>query len=434
MNMRRRLKRAAEHSSKRAGLILLTSCALGIGACGISPDVGTPDGSDAAGAFVSSSAAGSRATPTSSGASAIGGASTGTGAGSSYGNGSGGATSGSQSGFGNAGTGFGSGSSGNGFGFGSGFGGSGSGLGSGFGGGGFGLGSGFGGGGFGLGSAASGSGFGTGGTGTGGATPGSGGGNTPAQLPTPKGTCAPFSTGKMTFGGLSVTVWSAAASNTQPGPLMIYWHGTGTNGQEVQSALGQASVNEIVSQGGVVASFESSTAKGTNTGDLVWYTGDFEIADEIVACGIAQKRIDPRRIYTAGYSAGGLQSAWMAYARSSYLAAVITYSGGLSLLGSPAPQDPSHVPPALCAHGGAGKDSLILDFAQTSTALENDLRKRGALAIDCDDGSSHVDVLSRFKVGPSAWQFLKDHPFGVKPEPYTTALPAGFPSYCKLVP
>jgi predicted esterase len=238
----------------------------------------------------------------------------------------------------------------------------------------------------------------------------------------------------MTFGGLSVSVWSAPASNTQPGPLLIYWHGTGSSGQEALSALGQASVNEITSQGGVVASFEATSGKGTNTGDAVWYTGDFDIADEIVACGVAQKRIDPRQIYTAGYSAGGLQSAWMAYARSGYLAAVVSYSGGLSGLASSAVQDPNHVPPALCAHGAAGKDVFILDFAQTSSKFEADLRKRGVFTIDCDDGSSHVDSAARFKVGPSAWRFLNDHPFGVSPEPYGSGLPAGFPSYCKIVP
>ena len=31
------------------------------------------------------------------------------------------------------------------------------------------------------------------------------------------------------------------------------------------------------------------------------------------------------------------------------------------------------------------------------------------------------------------WQFMKDHPFGVTPEPYANGLPASFPSYCKII-
>jgi hypothetical protein len=30
------------------------------------------------------------------------------------------------------------------------------------------------------------------------------------------------------------------------------------------------------------------------------------------------------------------------------------------------------------------------------------------------------------------WQFFKDHPFGVNPEPYASGLPASFNSICKI--
>jgi hypothetical protein len=30
-------------------------------------------------------------------------------------------------------------------------------------------------------------------------------------------------------------------------------------------------------------------------------------------------------------------------------------------------------------------------------------------------------------------QFLADHPYNTKPSPYAAALPAGYPSYCKVV-
>ena len=61
-------------------------------------------------------------------------------------------------------------------------------------------------------------------------------------------------------------------------------------------------------------------------------------------------------------------------------------------------------------------------------AWEGIVKQAGGLAIDCDDGGG---AGARFDLAPQAWQFLKDHPYGVKPEPYT-ALPSAWPSYCSI--
>ena len=37
-----------------------------------------------------------------------------------------------------------------------------------------------------------------------------------------------------------------------------------------------------------------------------------------------------------------------------------------------------------------------------------------------------------YSVAPQAWQFMKDHPFGVSPEPYTK-LSSAWPSYCTIM-
>jgi poly(3-hydroxybutyrate) depolymerase len=52
--------------------------------------------------------------------------------------------------------------------------------------------------------------------------------------------------------------------------------------------------------------------------------------------------IDTRHIHTAGMSAGGLQTTWMAYARSAYIASAVPYSGGLTR--AVALQDAGNVP------------------------------------------------------------------------------------------
>jgi poly(3-hydroxybutyrate) depolymerase len=238
------------------------------------------------------------------------------------------------------------------------------------------------------------------------------------------------------FLGQSVTVWAGAPSAGAQGSLVIYWHGTGGSPEEAVRALGQAAIDEITNSGGMVAAQAQTTGQGTNTGNNVWFTGDFAIADEVVACAIEQLHIDPRRIYASGFSAGGLQTSWMAYERSGYLAAVVPYSGGLTGLGAIVltpigmPQDPSNVPSAMAVHGREGADVLILDFAVQSGAYLGDVKMKGGFAIQCDHGGGHMIPSD---AGPAAWQFMKAHPFKTKPSPYASGLPAGFPSYCKIL-
>ncbi|HVU05061.1 MAG TPA: hypothetical protein VHE30_25100 [Polyangiaceae bacterium] len=282
-----------------------------------------------------------------------------------------------------------------------------------------------------------GGGLGTGGTvGTGGGVNlggsgnGSGGsiggnGSSPTNLPTPKGTCQPFVTGDMTFSGQQVKVW---AGPSKGGPLVIYWYATFSSVAEVTSGLGQAAINEITGMGGIVAAMYKTTATGSTTGNNVWYTGDFDIADEIVACAIQEHNIDTRHIHAIGFSAGGLQSGYMAYARSNYIASVVTYSGG-SLSSTLA--DPSNAPPVMCQHGDQGSDVVVIDFSQASAALESNIRSHGSYAMDCNHGGGHL--IPAADVGAS-WHFMKDHPFKGSPEPYANGIPAGFPSYCKSVP
>jgi hypothetical protein len=57
----------------------------------------------------------------------------------------------------------------------------------------------------------------------------------------------------------------------------------------------------VGANGGIVASFDTTNAQKTNTGNNVWYTGDFDTADQILACGIqkglwrgGQRHVHPR--------------------------------------------------------------------------------------------------------------------------------------------
>ncbi|HTB76265.1 MAG TPA: hypothetical protein VK762_23620 [Polyangiaceae bacterium] len=239
-------------------------------------------------------------------------------------------------------------------------------------------------------------------------------------------------------GTIQAQVW--AGSPTGGGPIIIYWNGTASSpGAEIPLAF---NVSAVTAAGGLIVGFVSGSRTGSTGadtgGDLYWYSTDVPFADQAVACAIAQYKIDPRRIHVAGYSAGALQTVYMWGARSGYVASVISYSGGYIAINAPqtgdAPfENSGNIAPAIAAHGAVGSDNLVVDFANASTTWEGMIKSAGGFSIDCNDGGNHTDFFTKRAPGlePVAWQFFKDHPYGVKPEPYTS-LPSGFPSYCKI--
>jgi poly(3-hydroxybutyrate) depolymerase len=237
--------------------------------------------------------------------------------------------------------------------------------------------------------------------------------------------CPIIADGTITVLEREVRIWTGPAAT--PGPLVFYWHGTGSVAGEAQVLLGDA-LAEIQASGGVLASFTTTTAQGVTTGNRVWYTGDFAMADIILACALQQGLVDARQVYAAGCSAGGLQAGAMAYGRSSYVAAVAPNSGGI--IGKPALQDAAHAPAVITSHGGPD-DFVIISFAESSAQLDQDIRDQGGFVVDCDHGGGHCQ--SPPEVLAAQWQFLKAHPFGVEPEPYAAALPATFPAACQIV-
>jgi predicted esterase len=263
-------------------------------------------------------------------------------------------------------------------------------------------------------------------------------------IPAPMGTCPTLtgmSGGTVTISGTAVSIWSGTKGST-PAPIVFYWHGTGSTASEVTTFM-QPQLTEIVQEGGLVASFSTSTSQGQDTGDAVWYTGDFAMADQILACAVQQLNINTRMIYTAGCSAGGLQAGAMMFSRSAYLAAAMPNSGGETFANAYM-QENAHVPSVMTAHGGSA-DMVVISFATASATLDMDIASRassskppGGYAIDCNHGGGHCGIFFAPAVDYAAyisaqWQFCKDHPYGVATDPYASGLPASFPSYCTVV-
>lgn len=277
-------------------------------------------------------------------------------------------------------------------------------------------------------------------TGTGGAAPGGAGGMTPVQteppaefVPKATGSCPDFAQGKATFTpdgtARDVLLWvDPAKAQAMDGPLVFFWHGAGGDPSEAPYALGSA-LQAITDMGGVVAAPYHDPA---NT-QLPWALclggndeSDLRVADEILACAIEKVGVDMRRIHSVGFSAGAMNTEQFAARRSGYLASIVAYSG--ARVGNVNEQDPDNKYPAMLFYGGS-MDQVIINFADASQKYHDDLTADGHFSFLCNHNKGHT-VPSDGRA--SAWQFLLDHPFGTRPDPYAKGLPAGFPSYCTL--
>jgi hypothetical protein len=243
-------------------------------------------------------------------------------------------------------------------------------------------------------------------------------------LPEITGDCPDLSGGSIDFGSLGGISVQAGAKSNGGGSLIFYWHGTGSSSFEVGQFGG---TSDVLAAGGIiVAPSSSGGAGGDCSGTGTFSIGDLDTADQIAACAVKNNGIDPHRIYTTGCSAGGLQAGCMAALRSDYVAAAAPNSGGLTF---PQPfQSAAHTPALMTMHGGDA-DMVIIYFRDSSKTADDQFKKAGGFVVNCDHGGTHCGAPGDLQA--AAWQFMKDHPFGVSPEPYAT-LPANFPDYCKI--
>jgi hypothetical protein len=255
-------------------------------------------------------------------------------------------------------------------------------------------------------------------------------------LPTAKQACPQLKNGDMSFLGRKVKIW-VDPSKGGGGPVIFYWHGTGSNPTfEVPAGLGPA-VQAVVNAGGVIAGLYSepslacpgcSGIEGLGTGNGVWWIKDFETADEVLACAIQQLHVDTRRIFASGMSAGGLQVSAMSFERSNYLASVVSYSGGRLFQTKTA--DPNNKLPVVLTNGGTN-DTVIINFKTASENMANEIKPLGQFVVMCNHGRGHT-IPTEFGNGGAAWQFFQAHPYGASPEPWAGGLPSGYPSFCTI--
>ncbi len=272
----------------------------------------------------------------------------------------------------------------------------------------------------------------------------------PEFLPVVTGTCPEFVEGTVSFEfgdgkTRDVQIWVGDEAKTLDGPLVYYWHGTGSFPGEAIFGLEQSAIDRIKAAGGIVASPSRGPGMGAG-GVFPWYLtlpgtnpnlDDLDLADQILACSIEKIGIDTRRVHTTGISAGALHSAQMAWRRSGYLASVAPISGGLN--GAPVIQDAENAFAGMVIFGGEVDAAFGLKFADASRAFETALRDAGHFAFLCDHGKGHPpgaltgpDRSPPEGTGPAIVDFFFAHPYGAAPSPWAEGLPAGFLDFCAL--
>ena len=252
-------------------------------------------------------------------------------------------------------------------------------------------------------------------------------------IPASSGACPQIVNGDVTFSPAGMpprkVKLALIAGATSPGPLLLYWHATGSSPNEASYALGTTQ-SAIMADGGIIASPYSDDAAGT----FEWFVvngspreDDFLLADEIVACLVEAGRIEPTRIHSLGMSAGGLQTTAFSFYRSAYIASVATFSGGLPADFMPPNIDTSNKFAALIFNGGSTDNVFGLDFKAASENYRTVLTANGHYAAICEHDRGHEIPLD---AAPSVRAFFTVNPYGAWPSPYETGLPSSFPAYC----
>ncbi len=255
-------------------------------------------------------------------------------------------------------------------------------------------------------------------------------------VPKPTGRCPRFVNGQATFAPVGITPRKVQlyTGKRGGGPLILYWHGMGGRPEEALSGLSRKVIKQITDHGGVVA----APAHDALSAPYPWYLvsthreDDLVLTDEIVACAIKNKHIDPEHIHALGMSAGGLQAAQLGPRRSNYIASIAAYSGGLVPSDELTPpfQAAANKFPALLFYGGP-RDEYILSFERTTHDYAKLLRKKGHELVVCNHKRGHKIPSGG---GAAVYRFFLDHPFGsTSPNLPAADSPEPKRDYCRLL-
>lgn len=260
-------------------------------------------------------------------------------------------------------------------------------------------------------------------------TPSSGAGPDPAPLPAyAAGPCPAIAAGDVSFqsGELARRVVVELPPEPAGAPVLFVYHGAGSNPAQFQAFFRTAQLAAdhgyivVVPAASGVFMIEWPLLPGERT--------ELEVGlfTDVLYCLDEAFGIDRRRVYTTGFSAGGLWSTYLALYESNYLAAAAIFSGGVSDV-THSYRTPDWRIPILATHGGP-TDEVALRFDLTTEALVDGLLEDGNLVVLCPHDEGHVipwpllDILV---------PFLGSFAFGdVDPDWSEADMPASWPAAC----
>jgi poly(3-hydroxybutyrate) depolymerase len=236
----------------------------------------------------------------------------------------------------------------------------------------------------------------------------------------------------------------------QPMGVLFSWHGYGDSADNFRAVLGFDPDADPALPLVIVTPEDSGLpppmgldwdlARGTEADDNV----DLDMFEAVLGCLHAQYAIDPARIYSFGFSAGGVMTNLLHSRYPELVATIITASGAWFNDEAQAdlvnifmidwnwpPLDPGDGGTVLMTHGGPTDVTVlnILDLEASAQAALPFLAAGGRLVVDCAHMEGHT---LHPEVPPELMSvFLSAHRAG-QASPYRNDGLDGFPASCEL--
>ncbi len=260
--------------------------------------------------------------------------------------------------------------------------------------------------------------------------------------PTPyAGTCPDFADGavQMQVGKYGRSLLVTLPEQPKGAGVLFLWHGLGDTAKNFNNAFGAKQLATTLNAVVITpdACCNTATAKGCCSMMTGWHfvadtAIDADIFDGALSCLEAQHGIDRKRVYTMGFSAGGLWSTWLVMHRSAQLAAAAILSGGVNDYN---PWSKPALPVPVVDSSGGPTDlfgSGLVDFQASTETLNKYLRGAGHFVVHCQHNQGHTvtpDIVQ------FALHFLSGHSHDAKGQsPLATGLPVSAPAGCKILP
>ena len=208
-------------------------------------------------------------------------------------------------------------------------------------------------------------------------------------------------------------------------PLLLAFHWMGGSANQLINAM---KLDDLADEEGVIVLAPASGGGAFEWEFLAEPEGnpDLLLMDDMLACAAEQWQVDLDRIYVVGMSAGGLWTSYAAMHWSTWLAAAMPLSGGVTESLWTQPEDPI---PVMVTWGGPSDFAVGFDFNAANLTFSSLLQESGSFVVECEHDGGHTIPDGATQM---IWAMAKDHPKGISPEPWAGGLPSDLNEICRL--